>query len=90
MTIQSLERAKTLRVYGVKLGREGMSERVIAAVADFDGSYKGAMFLAGRLKAVSQMAASDDYWSEQVDKGFVRELRAEPATGQEARSHEKH
>jgi hypothetical protein len=78
MSIVSLERSKTLRGYGVKLGREGMSERVIAAVAEFDGSYKGAMQLAGRLKAISQMAASDDYWAEQVDKGFVQELRNPP------------
>ncbi len=81
MTIQNLERAKTLRGFGVKLGREGMSERVLAAVADFEAagkSYMGAMFLAGRLKAIAAMARSDDYWDEQVDKGFVRELRDIP------------
>lgn len=78
MSIASLERSKTLRGYGVKLGREGMSERAIAAVAEFDGSYKGAMILSGRLKAVAQMAASDDYWSEQVDKGFSLELASVP------------
>lgn len=81
MTIQSLERSKTLRVRGVKLGREGMSQRVLAAVADFESagkSYKGAMYLAGRLKAIAQMAASDEYWAEQVDDGFIRELRTLP------------
>lgn len=81
MAIQSLERAKTLRGFGVKLGREGMSERVLAAVADFEKagkSYKGAMFLAGRLKAIAAMAKSDDYWDEQVGDGFVAELRNIP------------
>jgi hypothetical protein len=76
MTIIALDRAKSLRKAGEHLGRNGMSQRVIAAVAEFDGSYKGAMVLAGRLKAVSQMATCDDYWREQVDKGFVQELRA--------------
>lgn len=81
MSIMSLERSKTLRGYGVKLGREGMSDRVIAAVAEFDGkSLKQAMVLAGRLKAIAQMAAADDYWAEQVDKGFMQELRSFPSS----------
>jgi hypothetical protein len=74
MSIVALERSKHLRRYGNLLGREGMSQRVIAAVTDFDGSYKGAMRLAGRLKAIGQMAASDSYWDEQVDRGFMHEL----------------
>ena len=76
MSIPALERSKRLRAMGDKLGREGMSERVIAAVREFDGkSLKGAMILAGRLKAITQMAKCDDYWDEQVEKGFVLELR---------------
>lgn len=78
MTIYDLERSKTLRGYGNKLGREGMSERVINAVAEWDKSYKGAMILAGRLKAISQMAKSDDYWDEQVHKGYVQEINIAP------------
>lgn len=70
-----MQHANTLRARGEQLGREGMSRRVIDAVAEFDGSYKGAMRLAGRLKAVCQMAASDDYWREQVARGFNDELR---------------
>ena len=74
MNVLHIERAKSLRKLGAALGRDGMSERVIAAVKDFDGeSYKGAMQLAGRLKAIAQMAKCDDYWDEQVDKGFVKE-----------------
>ena len=64
-----------MKATGDKLGREGMSQRVIAAVSEFDGSYKGAMRLAGRLKAISQMAAADEYWREQVDHGFQLERR---------------
>lgn len=75
MTILSLEWSKRLRKVGSEIGREGMSLRVIAAVGEFDGSYKGAMQLAGRLKAIAQMARCDEYWSEQVDKGFRRELQ---------------
>ena len=71
----SLKWHSELKHCGEKLGRVGMSERVIAAVEDFDGSYKGAMKLAGRLKAISQMASSDVYWREQVDDGYHLERR---------------
>ena len=75
MSIRTLENSKTLRKAGVRLGREGMSLRVISAVGEFDGSYKGAMQLAGRLQAIAQMASCDDYWKEQVDKGYRKELQ---------------
>jgi hypothetical protein len=75
MSITRLEWAKELRATGAGLGREGMSLRVISAVSEFDGSYKGAMQLAGRLKAISQMANADEYWREQVDKGYQKERR---------------
>ena len=78
MTISRLEWAKELRAAGRVIGRDGMSERVIAAVGEFDGSYKGAMILAGRLKAITQMAACDGYWTEQVEKGFHRERNIAP------------
>ncbi len=73
MGISTLEWSKELRAKGAALGREGMSERVIAAVGEFDGSYKGAMRLAGRLKAIGQMAGCDEYWREQVDRGYHQE-----------------
>jgi hypothetical protein len=84
MSIPSLQNAKTLKAAGAALGRAGMSERVIAAVKAFDGSYKGAMRLAGRLKAISQMASADEYWREQVDHGFRTELHlpAVPSHGE--------
>lgn len=68
-----LQWANDLKAEGARLGREGMSLRVLAAVKEFDGSYKGAMVLAGRLKAISQMAAADGYWREKVEDGYHRE-----------------
>lgn len=74
MTIQHLEWAKDLRKEGARLGRAGMSQRVIEIIEEFDGSYIGAMILAGRMKAIAQAAKCDGYWDEKVNKGFIREL----------------
>jgi hypothetical protein len=70
---------KEMQKWGKDVGRDGMSEAVIQAVKEFDGeSYKGAMELAGRLKAIAQAAGCDDYWSEKVGRGYHKELsRAE-------------
>ena len=71
-----LQQNYKLAAHGDKIGREAMSKIVIAAVEEWRASgetYKGAMFLAGRLKAVAQMAKLDDYWNEQVEKGFTLE-----------------
>lgn len=73
MSVVALRQAKKLRAAGAKLGREGLSSRVITLVNDFDGSYKGAMVLAGRLKAIAQAARADGYWSEKVEDGFQKE-----------------
>lgn len=69
-----LEQAKYLRQQGKRLGRAGMSERVVQAVKDWDGSYKGAMILAGRLKAIAHAAKSDGYWDEKVFIGYQLEV----------------
>lgn len=77
MSIKGLRDYKILVAAGESLGREGMSERVIAAVVDWQKSgatHKGAMFLAGRLKAIAMMANADDYWKEQVGKGAHVEI----------------
>jgi hypothetical protein len=81
MAILALQRQKKLAAYGEQVGREGMSRLVADAVANWQKSGagpKGAMILAGRLKAITQMATNDDYWREQVDKGFMLEFRALP------------
>ncbi len=74
MSIAALEYAMALKRVGEKLRREGLSSRVVDLVAGFDGSYKGAMILAGRLKAIGQAAKYDGYWTEKVDEGFHREM----------------
>ena len=74
MTIQHLEEAKELRKQGDRLGRAGMSQYVIKAVDEFDGSYKGAMKLAGKLKAITLAARGDSYWDEMWRRGYTRAL----------------
>ena len=65
---------KDMQAWGKLVGRDGMSKEAIAAVSEFDGSYKGAMILAGRMKAIAQAAGCDDYWSEKVNKGYHQQL----------------
>jgi len=63
-----------LRKVGSVLGREGMSQRVIELVTRFDGSYKGAIELAGALKAIAIMAEADTYWHEKMQRGYINEI----------------
>lgn len=74
----TLRRYTRFRKYGRSLTREQMSSMVKRAVDEYaqNEGPKNAMILAGRLKAIAMMAASDDYWSEQVSKGFDREFFA--------------
>lgn len=74
MSIQHLEEAKELRKHGDRIGRVGMSQYVIKAVDEFDGSYKGAMKLAGKLKAVTLAAKCDQYWDEMWRRGYTKAL----------------
>ena len=67
---------KELQEWGAAVGREGMSLAAIKAVNEFDGSYIGAMVLAGKLKAISQAARCDEYWSEKVHRGYNQQLSA--------------
>jgi len=79
MTIRHLEDSSKLRNQGRRLGRAGMSQRVQSLVLDFienGGGYKQAMILAGQLKAIATAASCDDYWREQVKKGWDKELYA--------------
>jgi hypothetical protein len=76
MSIYALKCSKELRDAGGVLGRTNLSQRVIDLIAEYDGSYKGAMTLAGKLKAIGQAAKFDGYWTEKVDEGYHRELQA--------------
>lgn len=60
-----------LKAWGRKVGRAGMSQAVLDVIAG-EKSYRNAMEMAGALKAIAIAAQTDDYWSEQVDRGFHR------------------
>lgn len=74
MAIRHLEESKLLRNEGGRLGRSGMSERIISIISGFDGSYKDAMRVAGAIKAIAIAAKCDDYWDEQVQRGYYQEI----------------
>lgn len=75
MSAQSLKDWKALKTQGERLGRDGLSERVFTLVDEFNEnrSYKNAMVLAGRLKAIAQAATYDSYWDEKMSQGFESE-----------------
>ena len=61
------------REAGNILGREGLSKRVIELVNEFDGSYKGAIMLAGKLSVIAKACTFDDYWHQKARMGEVSE-----------------
>jgi hypothetical protein len=74
MAILHLEEAKELKKHGKRLGRAGLSQYIIKAVGEFDGSYKGAIELAGMLHAATIAARADDYWTEKSQRGYRKAL----------------
>jgi hypothetical protein len=67
-----------LRRTGSKLGREGMSLLAQEFLADYDGSYKGIIELAGKLSLIVKMTTCDEYWNEQAERGIHKaEIRIE-------------
>ncbi len=62
-----------LRRYGAHLGREGLSIEAQKAISGYDGSYKGAMELCGKLSVLAKAATFDEYWEEQVYRGVRRQ-----------------
>jgi hypothetical protein len=78
MSIYALEVSKKLRVQGKRLGRAGMSERVFTLVDEFNENrtYKNAIVLAGKLKAIAQASKCDGYWDEKCSIGFRKECEA--------------
>jgi hypothetical protein len=77
MSIHSLRDWKALKEQGKRLGRQGLSERVFTLVDEFNKeenrSYKNAMVLAGRLKAIAHAATFDSYWDEKASIGYENE-----------------
>lgn len=74
MVVLRLDQARILRKEGERLGRKGMSLYVIKAVSDFDGSFFGAIDLAGKLKALAQASKADNYWNGKMVLGYQKAL----------------
>jgi len=64
---------KKLRELGSKLGRDGVSEEVQKCISEYDGSYKGAMELCGKLFVMAEMSTFDTYWEEQTQRGVDKQ-----------------
>ena len=62
-------KAQQLTKVARKIGREGVSLLAQQFIQEYDGSYKGAMQLAGKLSVIAKMSTFDDYWHEQVNRG---------------------
>lgn len=77
--------AAQLKAWGKRVGRAGMSQAVLDEIENFDGSYKEAMRLAGRLSQIAVAARCDEYWNEQVHHGQQEMLRRVTAPAIEAR-----
>lgn len=76
MSIHDLQQAKRLRGEFERLGRAGISERIFTLVDEFNKnrSYKNAVVLAGRLKAIAQACKADSYWDEKCSTGYQFEF----------------
>lgn len=77
MSIHALEQSKKLREEGKRLKRAGLAERVLILVDEFNQnrSYKNAIVLAGKLKAIAQACKFDSYWDEKCSIGYHDEAR---------------
>ncbi len=60
------------RKLGRLLGREGISLEVQKCIAEYDGSYKGAMELCGKMILWADASTFDLYWEEQVQRGLSK------------------
>lgn len=80
MSIQGLKDSKELRKQGERLGRAALAQRVWNLVEEFNAnkSYKNAIALAGRLKAIAHACEFDGYWSEKSYSGYQMELEIFP------------
>ncbi len=63
---------KELRKIGDKIGRAGMGDLARKAIEEYDGSYKQALELCGKLEVIARMSTCDHYWNEQVTRGKLK------------------
>lgn len=69
MRIHKNYQINKLRELGDQLERSGVADEALKAINNFDGSYKSAMELCGKLTVIADMSTFDDYWLEQVNRG---------------------
>lgn len=88
MGIQGLKDSKELRKHGERIGRGALAQRVWDLVDDFNAnrSYKNAIALAGRLKAIAHACEYDGYWSEKCFSGYQKELEVFPHLDKEGKA----
>lgn len=61
---------KDKRKSGEMLGRDGISQRIIALATEIStGSYKDAITKAGRISVLVDAASYDEYWNEKANIG---------------------
>jgi hypothetical protein len=74
--VMRIQDVRKIQKEGERLGRLGLSLRVIDLVAEFqkNPNYHQAMILAGRMRVIACAAGQDDYWREQIGKGESREM----------------
>lgn len=77
MALYKTYKIAQVRALAKELGKEGVSKRVIEAIDSWDGSYKGAMQLCGKLTFWADASTFDDYWKEQVQRGLCSEAAKE-------------
>lgn len=63
---------RELQKEGKRLGRRGLSERVLDLTSNFlnNPSYIEAIILIGRMKALAHACNFDSYWQEKMNKGY--------------------
>lgn len=72
MSDKRLSDSSKLRTQGARLGRRGISERIFTLVDEFNKnrSYKNAVVLAGKMKAIAVACKYDCYWDEKCSTGY--------------------
>lgn len=77
MSILAIEQSKKLREEGKRLKRQGLAERILVLVDEFNEnrSYKNAVVLAGKLRAIAIACKFDSYWDEKASMGYQDEVR---------------
>jgi len=79
MGIQHLKESKELKRQGMRLGRDGLSQRVNELVFSFlkdnpEGNFREAIILAGKLHAIYLATDPQDYWREVAHRGYTKEF----------------